>query len=142
MAAAGDDTQQRIEMFEAAVATYVLDSLNPDRKPELSYEAGRNTLLVFSHLRGEIPMVTGKALLAAVDPVGPAREIPAAVPHDPEVVYDVVARTYLPHLTGNDISAYCRGLAGSMESFWPTVDAKRLAEKMVLASDDLAELAH
>jgi hypothetical protein len=65
-------------------------------------------LLVFSHLRGEIPLVTGNALLSGIDPVGPVREIPAAVPHDPESVYDVVARAYLPHLTGHDIPAYCR----------------------------------
>jgi hypothetical protein len=138
-----DETRQRIAMFEAAIAAYVLNSLNPEQRPDLCYEAGRSTLLVFSHVRGEIPLVTGSALLTAIDPAGPAREVPAAVPHDPEVVYDIVARTYLPHLTGNDVSSYCRGLAASMESFWPTLDAKRLAEKMVLASynpaDDPAE---
>src|SRR5918994_2089906 len=134
-----DETRQRIAMFEAAIAAYVLDSLNPNQLPELSHEAAKNTLLVFSHLRGEIPLVTGNALLTAIDPNGPSREIPAAVPHDSEAVYDIVARTYLPHRTGNDVLAYCRGLAASLESFWPTIDAKRLAEKMVLASHDQAE---
>jgi hypothetical protein len=129
-----DETQQRIVIFEAAVAAYVLDSLNPHENPELSREAAKNTLLVFSHLRGEIPLVTGNALLTAIDPTGPAREVPAAVPHDPEVVYDVVARAYLPHMTGSNVLAYCRGLAASLKSFWPTIDAKHLAKKMVLAS--------
>jgi hypothetical protein len=54
-------------------------------------------------------------------------------------VYDVVARTYLPHMTGTVVLAYCRGLAASLESFWPTLNPKRLAEKMVLASQDLDE---
>ena len=128
------ETQQRIVIFEAAIAAYVLDSLNPHEDRELSREAAKNTLLVFRHLRGEIPRVTGNALLTAIDPTGPAREVPAAVPHDPEVVYDVVARAYLPHMTGTDVLAYCRGLAASLEAFWPTVDPKRLAEKMLLAS--------
>jgi hypothetical protein len=134
-----DETRQRIAMFEAAIAAYVLNSLNPDQQPELSHEAARNTLLVFTHLRGEIPLVTGNALLTAIDPAGPPREIPAAAPHDPDVVYDVVARTYLPHLIGNDVLSYCRGLAASMQSFWPTLDPERLAEKMRVASHDPAE---
>jgi hypothetical protein len=134
-----DETRQRIAMFEAAIAAYVLNSLNPEQKPELSYEAGRNTLLVFSHLRGEIPLVTGNALLTALDPNAPSREVPAANPHDPEVVYDVVARAYLPHVTGNDISSYCRGLADAMQSFWPTLDPERLAKKMKLARNDPVE---
>jgi hypothetical protein len=134
-----DDIRQRIAIFEAAVAAYVLDSLNPRQQADLSYEAAKNMLLVFSHLRGEIPLVTGKALLSGIDPIGPVREIPAAVPHDPEIVYDVVARAYLPHLTGNDIPAYCRRLAASMQSFWPTVDPERLTEKMTVASQDQAE---
>jgi hypothetical protein len=134
-----DNIGQRIAIFEAAIAAYVLDSLNPHQRPDLSYEAAKTVLLVFSHLRGEIPLVTGSALLSGIDPIGPIREVPAAVPHDPEVVYDVVARTYLPHLTGTDIPAYCRGLAASMQSFWPTLDPERLAEKMAAASHDQAE---
>jgi hypothetical protein len=139
MSAMDDETRQRIAIFEAAIAAYVLNSLNPEQKPELSYEAGKNTLLVFTHLRGEIPLVTGNALLTAIDPSGTSREVPAANPHDPEVVYDVVARTYLPHVTGNDILAYCRGLADSMYSFWPTLDPERLAEKMKIARNDPVE---
>jgi hypothetical protein len=50
-----DDIRQRIAIFEAAVAAYVLDSLNPRQQADLSYEAAKNMLLVFSHLRGETP---------------------------------------------------------------------------------------
>jgi hypothetical protein len=131
-----DETRQRIAIFEAAIAAYVLNALNPHQQPELSYEAGKSMLLVFSHLRGEIPLVTGKALLTAIDPAGPSREVPAAVPHDPEVVYDVVARTFLPHVTGKDVLAYCHALADSLRSFWPTLDPERLAESMKLAANE------
>jgi hypothetical protein len=89
MADQDDETRQRIAIFEAAIAAYVLDSLDPHLDPELSHEAG--------------------------------------CPH------------YLPHLTATDVLSYCQGLAVSMQSFWPTVDPKRLAEKMVLASHDPAE---
>jgi nucleotide-binding universal stress UspA family protein len=133
------ETRQRIDMFEAAIAAYVLESLNPHQQPELCYEAAKHTLLVFSHLRGEIPLVTGNSLLTAIDPAAPSREIPAAVPHDPEAVYDVVARTYLPHLQGKDVLSYCRGLASSMRSFWPTLNAEKLAEKMTAAAEELGD---
>jgi hypothetical protein len=131
-----DDTRHRIAMFEAAIAAYVAESLNPQRQPELSYDTEKNTILVFSHLRGEIPLVTGNALLAAVDPQGPHKEVPVAVPHDPEVVYDVVARTYLRQYSGADFITFCRRLAEAMQSFWPSFDAERLAEKMKVAADD------
>ena len=134
MADTDDDIQQRIAMFEATIAAYVLDSLNPEQKPGLSYEAGKNTLLVLSHLGGEIPLVTGNALLSAIDPRGPNREVPAAIPHESDVVYDVVARAFLPHCTG-DVLTYCQGLAASMQSFWPTLDPERLADKMRAATN-------
>ena len=134
MANIDDDTRHRIAMFEAAVAAYVAESLNPQRQPELSYDTGKNTILVFSHLRGEIPLVTGNALLTAVDPNGPHTEVPAAIPHDSEAVYDVVARTYLRQCLGNNFISCCRGLAEAMQSFWPTLDAVRLAEKMQVAA--------
>jgi hypothetical protein len=56
-----------------------------------------------------------------------------------EVVYDVVARAYLPHPAGHDIPSYGHRLADSIRSFWPTMGAERLAEKMKLARNNPVE---
>jgi len=113
-------------------------------------KAGEDTLEIFSHICAAIPAINGNRVLVQIFEGKPPFKMPAQANPNIQLIYSVIGGacldTYLDHLLekkakGEEfpsadafiklVSGFSSGVAESLRTIWPSVDAERLQLSMI-----------